>query len=101
MWVNILMNQYKSNQWIITDTRFENELQAIQDRNGICVKVERACGIFMNKSRAEKINREGFEHSSETSLDHVKEWDWVFNNNGSIEDLVEQVKEFLTHFKII
>lgn len=114
MWVNVLMNKYKTktpgyeafigtteSQWIITDTRFENELKAIQDKGGICVKVKRSYGIFMNKSRAEKINKEGFEHPSETSLDHVKEWDWIFHNNGSVGNLVEQVKEFLKHIKII
>ena len=156
MWVNTLMNQYKTktpgyeafvgtteSQWIITDTRFENELQAIQDRNGICVKVEKSNDdarityasekahndlideynsedslykellkpIYQYKDEVQdKFNKlyDKYEqeylsqqHKSETNLDHVKEWDWVFNNNGSIEDLVEQVKEFLTHFKII
>lgn len=33
------------------------------------------------------------EHESETSLDDYKDWDFVVDNNGTVEDLVEKVKQ--------
>lgn len=32
-------------------------------------------------------------HSSETALDNYTDWDYIIDNNGTIEDLVNKVKE--------
>ena len=34
-------------------------------------------------------------HFSETALDSYQDWDYVIDNNGTIEDLIEQVKQIL------
>ena len=39
-------------------------------------------------------------HSSETSLDMVK-FDYYLCNSGTIEDLIEEVRKMLVHFKLI
>jgi hypothetical protein len=39
-------------------------------------------------------------HPSETSLDYYS-FDWVIDNNGTIEELIERVKEILLIEKII
>tara|TARA_R110001606_G_scaffold19453_1_gene71318 strand:- start:2634 stop:3476 length:843 start_codon:yes stop_codon:yes gene_type:complete len=67
--------------WIITDVRFPNEAQAIKDKGGIVIRVE----------RPQLIERD-FEHPSETALDDYK-FDEVIENNGSIEELIEKVKK--------
>lgn len=74
-------------KWIITDTRFKNELQAVKDRGGICVRVDR------------KSIERGSTHPSETEW-RDWEFDHVFDNNGTLEELYEQVKEFLTKYNI-
>jgi hypothetical protein len=98
IWVNALMKDYVSNDefteyfdgvdwiekpislthpnWIITDTRFENELDAIENKLGILVKVVRP-----GEASGESL------HSSETALDYVDYWDYVIENSGDIDEL--------------
>lgn len=74
--------------WIITDCRFENEYNSIKERKGLMIKVERP-GI------------ETQNHASETGLDHITSWDYVIQNDGTIEDLIEKVREILIKEEII
>jgi len=112
-WVNALFTDYKiidkrsfhdpddSNidyvNWIITDVRFKNELEAIKDRGGIVIRVNSNFIDHVNK-----ITRVDFEndHLSETALDNAI-FDYTINNNGTIEELVEKVKEILIKEKIL
>ena len=88
-WCNDCISKYTDYpNWIITDTRFENELQAVKDRDGICIKVDR------------KSVETGDTHPSETEWRNW-EFDYVIDNDGTIEELVVKVKEMLLHFKII
>jgi len=108
-WVNALMSEYKPQyfgpmptyqnpdigtqdvdypNWIITDTRFPNELQAVKDRGGICIRVDR------------QSVETGDTHESETAWRNWK-FDYVVNNDGTIEDLIIEVEKMLKHFNII
>ncbi len=78
--------------WIITDCRFENEAKAIKDRDGLLIRVNR--GIYPN----DPINIG--VHESETSLDNYQ-FDHTINNNGTIDELIEKVKQILIKEKII
>jgi hypothetical protein len=80
--------------WIITDLRFPNELEAIKQKGGITIRIHRD----LHKGNAHIAP---IPHISETSLDHITDWDYVIDNNGSIEDLIEKVKEILIKEKII
>lgn len=75
-----------SPNWIITDMRFPNEMEAVVEKGGITIRVNRD-----NGTRTIDTN----PHPSETSLDNAK-FDYVIENDGTIEDLVEKVKEILT-----
>jgi hypothetical protein len=75
-------------KWIITDIRFENEYNSVKEREGLMIKVERP-GI------------ETQSHASETGLDHITDWDWVIQNDGTIEDLISMVKDILKIEKIL
>ena len=70
--------------WIITDSRFPNELAAVKKHNGIAIKVIRDSG-----------NTIGTTHTSETALDNYTEWDYVIDNNGTLEELKTQVLSIL------
>lgn len=82
---------YIPSNWIITDTRFPNELKAVEQRNGISIRVERG-----SMSMVELAN----QHESETALDSA-EFDYVIENNSTIEELIHNVKNILTQEKII
>jgi hypothetical protein len=106
IWVNALFADYKNKEeiglydggyldgqeayrvdksnWIITDVRFPNEAKAIKDRGGIVIRVDRL------KSELSLFNAS--QHESETALDDY-EFDYVIDNDGSIEELVEKVKQ--------
>lgn len=90
-----LYNKINHLNWIITDVRFKNELEAIKNRKGIIIRITRP---FTNPND-HNIQLVG-QHISETALDNAT-FDYTINNNGAIEDLVEKVKEILIKEKII
>lgn len=75
--------------WIITDTRFMNELSTVKGMGGITVRI----------NRPQPSSSKGL-HSSETALDSAQ-FDYVINNTGTIQDLIEEVRKFLKHYNII
>jgi len=94
--------------WIITDVRFPNEAQSVKERDGLMIRVNR----FKTLSK-KFISEDGLqsaqmieldyskEHPSETGLDNYQDFDYVIKNDGTIEDLIEKVKEILIKEKII
>lgn len=81
-------------KWCITDMRFPNEMKAVEQRNGITIRVERDL-----VERTGKVIQTS-EHESETSLDNAK-FSYTIENNGTLEELIEKVKEILITEKII
>ena len=76
-------------KWIITDVRFPNEVQAIKEKNGIVIRI--------NRSNLESNDN----HQSEIALDNYNEFNYIIENDGSIEELIEKVKQILIKEKII
>lgn len=81
--------------WIITDCRFPNEAQAIKDRGGIVIKVDR-----VTQADYDLYQIIGFpknRHSSETSL---KDWDfdWIINNGKDLNNLLDETQKMLINF---
>ncbi len=109
IWVNALFADYKLTRpnsslgdislgmpnWIITDVRFPNEAKAIKDRGGIVIRVNRnptlkIGALFTYKDGSKEVITQK-EHPSETGLDDYKDFDYVIENNGTIEDLYREV----------
>jgi hypothetical protein len=100
VWVNALMADYigfhhdhapngtEYPNWVVTDTRFPNEAQAIKDRGGIIIRVDRP-GV-------KPIN----DHPSETGLDDWK-FDYRIANVSDIYTLKETIREILKHAKLL
>jgi hypothetical protein len=77
-------------KWIITDSRFPNDVEKVKSLEGITIRVNRPeC-----EGRVD-------EHFSETALDNYIGFNYVIDNNGSIEDLIKKVREMLTKEGII
>jgi hypothetical protein len=77
--------------WCITDMRFPNEMKAVKERKGVTIRVSRT-GIHTPK--IEDL------HPSETALDDC-EFDYHIDNSGTIEDLIEKVREILVNEKLL
>jgi len=107
VWVNALfadyrgpkMSEYNPSNWIITDMRFPNELEAVVERKGITVRVVRPHG-YTNPHTGEYKEMPLSYHTSETALDDA-EFDYEITNDGSIDDLIEKVRQILITEKII
>ena len=122
IWVSSLMSEYKPYsipikdlgvgkgfEWgeaypnfIITDTRFINELEAVKKRGGITIRVNRPCNICGGSGYHKMscpVSKSG-EHYSEIALDSAA-FDFVINNNKDIEHLVKEVKKILKKLNII
>ena len=88
IWVNTLIDKYKSGmRWFISDCRFPNEADAVKAKGGLVIRIERPNQITTADGK--------HMHPSETSLDNYEGFDHVFINDGSIEDLVKKVEEWL------
>jgi len=93
--------------WLITDVRFPNELEAIKLRGGIVIRVERNTelrypelwGEFQQQTKYDEWDdflktRNQFKnvyHPSESSLDNAT-FDLIIENNSGLEDLIKGVK---------
>lgn len=84
--------------WIISDVRFPNEAQAIKDKGGIVIRVNRGCqkcGATLwqqTQTSCQEIAcpRGRYLHSSETSLDNWN-FDWTITNDSDLQALLAQV----------
>ena len=101
VWVNATLSNYDYIQrwidagseavlpnYIITDVRFPNEADAIKQRKGINIRIEKDNEYYDEDS-----------HISETALD-LYQFDHIVQH-GTIENLIEQVKQLLIKENII
>lgn len=84
--------RYKEPNWIITDMRFPNELEAIKQRGGITIRVNRYTGNVGIDNDTHVVT--DWQHPSETALDNA-EFDYVIDNSGSINDLIDKVRDIV------
>jgi len=87
--------------WVITDMRFPNEFDAVKSREGITIRVNRPTkDLFCNNVNAQLPLTIMTQHPSETAIDNHN-FDYVIDNDGSISDLIDKVKEILIKSEII
>lgn len=88
--------------WIITDMRFPNELNAVRSKSGINIRINRNCpecnGNNYHKLSCSKQFK--IEHPSEIALDKA-EFDYIIDNDSTIEELIEKVKDILIKEKLL
>ena len=120
IWVNSLMAEYKSKlssnnpvddldweprfiypNWIITDTRFPNELEAVKKREGITIRVNRNFeGKWIDKQEWDLHTKGIVPHESEKALDNA-EFDYEIINDGTISELIDKIRNILIENKLI
>jgi hypothetical protein len=110
MWIASLENKLRnsSDDIVISDCRFPNEIKSIKDAGGIVIRVKRgedpawyrdACDVnagdkCMNYSRAKARMEELKIHASETAWCGTK-FDAILTNDTTIDDLYAKVKELI------
>jgi hypothetical protein len=111
IWIASLENKLRTStdNVVISDCRFPNEIKSIRDAGGIIVWVKRGelpawydwaassnageRGNLTWATSKTKLEKAGI-HASETAWVGTK-FDAVLDNNGSIDDLFEQVKDLV------
>ena len=92
-----------TNNIVITDCRFENEINLIKEKGGIIILVEREPPLWVDiiiDYKAEKISEEEAVKELQKTGIHESEWrcylyndiDYYVKNTGSIEDLYNKLK---------
>lgn len=83
VWASAVFNEdfNKAHVVLIADTRFPNEIEAIEKRGGFIINIKRNTGLKDS-------------HSSETALDDIK-FKHEIINNGSMQDLENNIKNIL------
>ena len=88
LWIKALFANTKNwSNYIIADVRYPNEVDAIKERNGVLLRINRKDAGAGN-------------HSSETALDNYKEWDLVIDNNSTKEDLFNILKKIVQKYPL-
>ena len=111
-------SDYKSTEskWIITDVRFPNEAEAILDRGGTLIRINRSIqqrfpelwdkvlvnsknrfdseGMFLTELyKQDKLLWKKLTHESETALDDYDKFSNIIDNNLDLENLYDNVNQ--------
>lgn len=117
IWINALFSEFdRDSKWVITDVRFKNELYTIKRNRGIVIKVNSPEFYYLDnktnsviKSRyvcneeylspldinSELVQNSKYFHKSEKEFDNYTEFDYIVNNDSSINDLIRSIKNIL------
>jgi len=104
IWIASLENKLRASQdnIVISDCRFPNEIEAIKAQGGKIVWVQRgALPEWYDVALA--TNQGNFNHMEIAYPEiHASEWSWVgadfdyvIDNNGTIQDLCDQIKKLI------
>lgn len=111
IWIASLENKIRklSDNIVITDVRFPNEISAIRNAGGVVVQIQRgiepewhADALAFNRGPSNNmrwaLGRDRLEklgiHASETAW-IGQEFDYIITNNSSIDDLFKQIEQLL------
>ena len=88
IWIDSVINRYKGDNTVISDTRFMNEIKTIRENNGVIILVK----------RGELPSQEWMTSNGR----HKSEWDWMsskfdytIENNGTLDDLNDSVDDII------
>lgn len=107
--------------WIISDVRFPNEADAIKQKGGLLLRVNRPVDLiypsewnqYATENKDNDQSEKGFKewlsygdskqfdlfkkltHPSETGLDDYEDFDFIVNNNDTLESFQTQIKQII------
>ncbi len=85
-WIKKVLS-YEDNL-IISDVRLQHEIEVFEEHGAVKIRVE--SGRDERAKRGKLVKEDDF---TETDLDNYKNWDYIIENNGSIEDLEKKASK--------
>lgn len=79
---------------MVTDVRVPHEYEILKEAGAKSIRVEAS-----RETRAQRGTLVGEDDITETGLDHVKDWDFVIDNNKDYEHLERQVDKVIDKLK--
>jgi hypothetical protein len=106
IWVISLFNRSKGKDVVVTDVRFKNEIDYIQNNEGVVIRVKRGEDpewYDLLSSESDEFYREQIMKGRGV---HRSEWDWVgcdfdyvIENDGTVQQLRKKLEEVLQKIK--
>lgn len=110
IWVISLLNRAKGRDVVVTDVRFKNEIDYIQENGGYVVRIIRGpepewynTALEVNTLDSSFFNEKHYALQDEV---HRSEWDWIgshfdytIRNEGTLQDLGFAVEKMLQYLK--
>ena len=87
-WLNSIL-AYEGNT-IVTDIRVKHELELFKSYGAFAVRVEAT-----EEARAKRGTLVSKNDNTETALDNIKDWDYIIQNNGTYDELVENTNKLI------
>lgn len=75
---------------IVTDVRVPHEYDVFKNAGAISIRIEASREIRASRGKLVREN-----DITEVGLDHIKEWDYVIENNSTYENLKSQVDKII------
>lgn len=112
IWVKSLMRRIQTSsrqKFVVSDVRFENEVQAIQELGGIIVRIRRGDEPtwFLTAEQANRGNQDAIQTMINLNV-HRSEWDWigcefdyVIENNETIHAFQQKVLQILDKHTVL
>jgi len=90
VWIDYVFKKH-SNNLIIVDQRKRNEFNSIKNKGGLLIRIKREGAGLQGKNA---------QHRSEVEMDTIKdeEYDIVIENNSSLEELRDKLKERIIQY---
>ncbi len=87
-WLKKIISQ--QGKIMVTDVRVQHEYDVFKQAGAIAIRVEASRDV-----RASRGDLIGENDVTEVGLDHIKDWDFVVDNNSTYENLKEQTFEII------
>lgn len=84
-WINVTLNKSDSKKIVISDLRFRVEYEEVKKRDGITIYIQRDTAIPGNHSSEREV----------VELYNENRFDYVINNNGSLENLFNELNKII------
>ena len=91
-WLNSIIAQ--EGNIVVTDVRVKHELELFKSNGAFAIRVEAS-----EEQRAKRGQLVSSNDNTETDLDNVTTWDYIIHNEGTYEELLENVKPLLSEIK--
>jgi hypothetical protein len=87
IWARTVIRRYldRNSHTLVTDVRFRTEADVIKEHGGVLIRVDRDI----------PFDPEQDQHQSEIDLDDYTDWDYIIDNNGTLQQLHRHVDSII------